>query len=167
MKFNDISKKHYLWLEQKGWNNTTALEAAGMISSEVGEATKECYNNQLTDFFKEEVADIILRTIGLIQRYNIDIDQSLLSQKEDYNQWVEKSNYGGGSILEDLALINGEVSLVINECRGVYIGENFVQRSMQVLLCVIDLSHRVGFSLESEVQKKIKKNYLKLHTRIK
>lgn len=167
IKFNQIAIKHHQWLEEKGWNTTSPLEAAGMIGSEIGEATKECYWNQLTPKFKEEVADIVLRTIGFTQRYNIDIDHSLVIQKPDYDLWVVKSRYGKGSILEDLSLMNGELSLVINECRGLEIGKNFVPTIMQVLLCVIDLANKAQFSLEDEVKNKIEKNYQKLHTRIK
>lgn len=167
MKFNKIAISHHSWLEQKGWNKSTPLESTGMISSEIGETTKECYRNIPSEKFKEEMADIVLRIIGLTQRYNIDIDQSLVSQKKEWDTWVKKSGYGEGSILEDLSLMNGELSLVINECRGEHVGVNFIPTIMQVLLCVIDLSGRVGFSLEVAVTNKINKNVKKPHSRLK
>lgn len=167
MKFNEIARSHHSWLEQKGWNNTTPLESAGMISSEIGETTRECYRNKPTDKFKEEVADIVLRIIGLTQRYNVDIDQGLVDQTPAWQEWVIESGFNEGSVLEDLSLMNGELSLAINECRGEKIGNNFTPTMMQVLLCVIGMAKKYNIDLELELTQKINKNLQKLHSRLK
>lgn len=167
MKLNEIAIFHHQWLGMKGWNNTTPLESAGMIGSEIGEATRECFGNNMTPHFKEEVADIVLRIIGLTQRYNVDIEKGLVDQSNEWNSWVNDSKWGQGSILEDLSLMNGLLSFLINECRGEKIGDRFTQTSMNLLLSVESLSIKCGFNLLEEVNKKIEKNKSKINNRLK
>jgi NTP pyrophosphatase (non-canonical NTP hydrolase) len=70
---NDIADRQYSWLKRMGWTKTNALEDCGLICSEVGEAVNECRGELPTEEFGIELADIILRTLGVARKNNIDI----------------------------------------------------------------------------------------------
>jgi NTP pyrophosphatase (non-canonical NTP hydrolase) len=81
-----ISARHYKWLKAMGWVGvTTPLEQLMLIVSECGEAANECRGKEPTAQFKLELADIILRTLGLAERYNIDMDAAI-KEKMELNQ---------------------------------------------------------------------------------
>jgi NTP pyrophosphatase (non-canonical NTP hydrolase) len=83
MTLNEIAKKHYAWLEKMGWTiGTTPLEQLALITSEIGEAVNECRGNQPTDKLGSELADIILRTVGLSERLGINIEETLYKKME-------------------------------------------------------------------------------------
>jgi NTP pyrophosphatase (non-canonical NTP hydrolase) len=54
-----------------GWHNKTPLEYLALICSEVGEAANECRGVTPSADFGEECADIILRTLDVMQQYRI------------------------------------------------------------------------------------------------
>ena len=66
-----------------GWCGvTTPLEQLALITSEVGEAVNECRGDAPTENFRLELADIILRTCGLAERFDIDIEAAILKKME-------------------------------------------------------------------------------------
>lgn len=78
MRLNTISKKHYEWLKKMGWHRgTTPLEQIALIASEIGEAANECRGKKPTDKLGDELADIILRTLGLAERLKIDMEDKI------------------------------------------------------------------------------------------
>jgi NTP pyrophosphatase (non-canonical NTP hydrolase) len=78
MKLNEVSKKHHEWLKEMGWVGvTTPLEQLALITSEIGEAVNECRGDKPTENFQLELADIILRTLGLAERFNIDMEAAI------------------------------------------------------------------------------------------
>jgi len=80
---NDIAEEHYKWLEKMNWTTgTTPLEQIALIVSEIGEAINECRGEKPTDKLGSELADIILRTLGLSKRLGIDMEKELLSKME-------------------------------------------------------------------------------------
>lgn len=70
---NDIADRQHDWLTRMGWTKTNALEDCGLICSEVGEAVNECRGEQPTEEFGIELADIILRTLGVARKNKINI----------------------------------------------------------------------------------------------
>lgn len=82
MELRDIAIRQHAWLERVGWNNTNPLESLALICSEVGEAANECRGDHPTENFGEELADIILRTVGLAQREGVDIQAAVLAKME-------------------------------------------------------------------------------------
>jgi NTP pyrophosphatase (non-canonical NTP hydrolase) len=94
MKLNDIAEKNYLWVEKMGWHNKTKLEALALVASEVGEAINECRNEQPTDAFGEELADIILRVLDLAHWQGVDMEkeitQKMLKNEQRGNRGRQK-----------------------------------------------------------------------------
>jgi hypothetical protein len=97
----EITTRHYAWLERMGWTTgTIPLEELALIGSEIGEAA-ECVDdsdmrsrllelvevlaravNQArghtsTDKLGAELADIILRTVGLARRLGVDLSTEI------------------------------------------------------------------------------------------
>lgn len=78
MKLNEISDKHHKWLEEMGWvGKLTTIELLMLVVGECGEAANEVRGEAPTEKFKHELADIILRTLGIAKRYNIDIEKAI------------------------------------------------------------------------------------------
>jgi len=89
-----IAGRHYAWLLEMGYvQDTTPLEMLTLIVSEIGEAANECRsrNRVPSDRFGEELADIVLRAIGIMQHYNIPIEETII-RKMGTN--AEKGNKG-------------------------------------------------------------------------
>ena len=87
MNLNDIAKQHYAWLEKMGWTaRTTPLEQIALIASEIGEAVNECRGEKPTDKLGSELADIILRTVGLTERLGINIEEEIIKKMEKNQQ---------------------------------------------------------------------------------
>lgn len=80
MHLKDIAQKNYDWVERMGWHNKTPLEALALVASEVGEAINECRNEEPTEAFAEELADIILRVVDLAQWQGINIEEEVLKK---------------------------------------------------------------------------------------
>jgi NTP pyrophosphatase (non-canonical NTP hydrolase) len=80
----DIIQRHYAWLVRMGYLQATPLESLALIVSEVGEATAECRGERGTirnnEAMAEELADIILRTIGLATHLGYDIEAELIKK---------------------------------------------------------------------------------------
>lgn len=85
MDLNEISKIHQKWLEEMGWVGvSTPLEQLALVASEVGEAVNECRGDQPTENLQYELADIILRVLGIAENQGIDLDSAI--QKKDGNE---------------------------------------------------------------------------------
>lgn len=77
LTISEIAARQHDWLTRMGWTKTTPLEDLALICSEVGEACNECRGEKPTDHLPEELADIILRTLGMAQKLNIDIAKAV------------------------------------------------------------------------------------------
>jgi len=77
MHLAEIADQHYDWLSRMGWLNTTPLEDLALIASEVGEAVNECRGDTPSSHLGEELADIILRTVGMATHHGIDITKAV------------------------------------------------------------------------------------------
>jgi NTP pyrophosphatase (non-canonical NTP hydrolase) len=73
MDINEIADRQHEWLCRVGWMNATPLEDLALIASEVGEAVNECRGEKPTQKLGTELADIVLRTLGMARKLNIDI----------------------------------------------------------------------------------------------
>jgi NTP pyrophosphatase (non-canonical NTP hydrolase) len=79
----EISQKHHKWLKKMGWvGKLSPLEQLMLVVSECGEAANECRGDKPTPNFRLELADIILRTLGLAERYDIDMDRAIQDKTE-------------------------------------------------------------------------------------
>lgn len=88
---NEIADAQYAWLQSVGWTETNALEDLALICSEIGEAANECRGDQPTEDFGTELADIILRVLGLARKQGVDI-QTCIQNKMRLN--AERGNRG-------------------------------------------------------------------------
>lgn len=80
MDINIIMARHIAWLVEQNYRPSTPLEKLALITSEIGEAVNECRNDEVTDQFPLELADIILRVFGTAYTMNIDIERALLDK---------------------------------------------------------------------------------------
>lgn len=83
MRLNDVSKKHYEWLKSMGWVGVaTPLEQVALIMSELGECANECRGEEPTENLRLELADVILRVLGLSERLGIDMEKAIEEKME-------------------------------------------------------------------------------------
>lgn len=71
--FDGLTLIHGNWLAKMGYNKATPLEALALVTSEIGEAVNECRHGQPSDHFGEELADIVLRVMGIASQHKIDL----------------------------------------------------------------------------------------------
>lgn len=85
MSIKELQQKQFEWLKSVGWiGNTTALEDLMLVVSECGEAANEVRGDIPTDNFEVELADIVLRVMGIAAKNNIDL-QSAIENKMAVN----------------------------------------------------------------------------------
>ncbi|EIQ01100.1 putative pyrophosphatase [Opitutaceae bacterium TAV1] len=83
MNLKYIQTKHYQWLESVGWAHaSTPLEQVALIASEIGEAANELRGPEPTARLGSELADIILRTLGLAERLGIDMETEIKAKMD-------------------------------------------------------------------------------------
>ena len=81
LDLNDLADRHADWLKTMGWwKDKTPLEALMLVVSECGEAANEVRGQVPTERFKAELADIILRTLGIAAEHDINIQQAVLNK---------------------------------------------------------------------------------------
>jgi NTP pyrophosphatase (non-canonical NTP hydrolase) len=81
---NDIAEKHEKWLKKMNWwKDKTPLESLMLVVSECGEAANEVRGDIPTDKFEVELADIILRTLGIAAENNINIQQAVWNKMHE------------------------------------------------------------------------------------
>jgi NTP pyrophosphatase (non-canonical NTP hydrolase) len=59
------------------WKNKTNLEALMLVVSECGEAANECRGEAVTDNFGTELADIVLRVLGIAAENDINLVEEI------------------------------------------------------------------------------------------
>lgn len=80
---DDLAEKQLKWLEDMGWvGNTTLLEDLMLVVSECGEAANEVRGEEPTDNFKTELADIILRVMGIAAKQGISLDDAIRAKMQ-------------------------------------------------------------------------------------
>lgn len=72
-----LARLQHEWLQSVGWTKTNALEDLALVASEVGEAVNECRGEQISNGFAFELADIILRVLGIAEKNGIDIEAAV------------------------------------------------------------------------------------------
>lgn len=81
MHISEIQKAHHEWLTEMGWAGvTTPLEQLALVASEVGEAVNECRGSTPTPNLPHELADIVLRVLGLAEQEGINMEAALLDK---------------------------------------------------------------------------------------
>jgi NTP pyrophosphatase (non-canonical NTP hydrolase) len=83
MRLSEIQKNHYEWLKEMNWTGkTTPLEQLALIASEIGEAVNECRGEVPTENLKYELADIVLRSLGMAEQCGIDLEPVIIEKME-------------------------------------------------------------------------------------
>jgi NTP pyrophosphatase (non-canonical NTP hydrolase) len=77
---NEIADRQYEWLVRMGWTETNALEDLALITSEIGEAVNECRGEAPTPEFATELADIILRVVGVAKKNGVNIGEAIAAK---------------------------------------------------------------------------------------
>ena len=80
MTINAVSSEHYAWVCRMGWNNKNTLEQLALVASEVGEAVNECRGEAPTDLLQFELADIVLRVMGVAESLGIDLETAIAAK---------------------------------------------------------------------------------------
>jgi len=81
MQINETAIKQHAWLAEVGWlGKTTPLEDLALICSEIGEAANECRGEKPTSALGSELADIVLRTMGLAVKEGIDLEAEIAAK---------------------------------------------------------------------------------------
>ncbi len=99
MEINEAMVHHYSWLEANGWDDASRpIEKLGLVASEIGEAAAElpeghptrdklmgvveavgkavnaCRKDKPNENFGVELADIVLRVMGIAAFHKIDLE---------------------------------------------------------------------------------------------
>jgi NTP pyrophosphatase (non-canonical NTP hydrolase) len=157
-KINDIAKKHYDWIDSKGWHKSTVLESIGLIGSEIGESIQEVYDNDQEKLVLE-IADIYLRCMDLGVKTNIDLDIKRLEKEEWFNNF-DLLKYGK-SILEQLAYLTIPFAKLANTGRYEVLPKEFEDTLVTFMLSVekiceinkIDLFETVEIKMDINLKK--------------
>jgi len=81
---NDLMEKQKAFIKRMGWwKNKTALESLMLVVSECGEAANEVRGEKPTANFENELADIILRVLGIASENDINIRQAVSNKMTD------------------------------------------------------------------------------------
>ena len=82
MNLNKLSDEiHQLSISKGWWDDTTVQERIFMIGSEVYEAIAELRSGNTLET-KEELIDVLIRTLDVLSWYDYDIDTALLKKHE-------------------------------------------------------------------------------------
>lgn len=148
---NQLAQTHYNWIEAMNWHNATVLESLALIGSEIGETMNECINNQLTEHFGEELADIALRIIdvALVRCNGIDLDHLLLDTEVTW----KTANYEG--YMNEITI---DWAAWVNAGRKPVLEESFTIYLAIVLKRVFIVAEIAKIDLIEEITKKIQKN---------
>ena len=71
-------------MRMEWWGKKTPLESLMLVVSEAGEAANEVRADQPTDHFPEELADIVLRVIGLAAEQNVDLGAAIIKKIDSW-----------------------------------------------------------------------------------
>jgi NTP pyrophosphatase (non-canonical NTP hydrolase) len=81
---NYIGDTTLAWANSVGWGHHTILEDLALLASEVGELVNECRGPNVSDeAFASELADVILRTLGIARKYGVDADAAVLAKMRE------------------------------------------------------------------------------------
>lgn len=82
---NILAAQQLAWLEEMDWvGKTTPLEDLMLVVSECGEAANEVRGDIPTKNFETELADIVLRVMGIAAKNNIHLGYAI-KNKMEYN----------------------------------------------------------------------------------
>lgn len=154
---NELAEKHYIWLQKMGYNNTTNLESAGMILSEVGEAINECDPINL-DNLETELADVILRSVGLLKRFNVNIDKVVKQQTGNWRKWSISKKWNDRNNLEFLALLTSQGVPIINKCRQEVPEPELINDISMLILSTLSIAKKNHLNVYESIINKIEKN---------
>ena len=80
---NYVGDTTLAWANSVGWGDHTTLEDLALLASEVGEAINECRGDAPSDAFADELADVILRVLGIARKHGIDADAVVLAKMSE------------------------------------------------------------------------------------
>lgn len=149
MNLNELAKKQYQWVEDMNWHNKTVLEALALISSEVGEAAYEYLDEQPTDHFGEELADIMLRSLDLACWQNVDLNKEIL---ETSVVWKHTS------IPKMFMQLSYEFGNLVNTARKATLDSSFNKSLSLFIKSVIEIAEFSDVNLEKEILNKMEIN---------
>lgn len=76
---NYVGDATLAWARSVGWGEHSTLEDLALLASEVGECINECRGPTPSDAFATELADVILRALGIARKHGIDVDATVLA----------------------------------------------------------------------------------------
>lgn len=161
---SSIAEKHYTWICKKKWNNSSLLEYLTLVISEIGEASNEVRGIKLSDNFKFELSDIILRILAISEHYSLGINETLFSTPEYINLHY--------STLEQL----GDLIPSVSQCISLYINlepnENIDKLKLKkelsdVILKVCLIAENLHIDIENAITLKMEKNFNTANTSTK
>lgn len=88
ISFRDLVQAHEAWVKAQGWRQTPSepvawrLIALGLVMTEVAEAMNECRAAEPSDKFGEELADIVLRVMGIAAHEGVDLESEIRAKME-------------------------------------------------------------------------------------
>lgn len=81
--FTELQDAHFDWLKSVGWTgNGTNLEKLMLVVSECGEAANEVRGDIPTSNFPTELADIVLRVMGIASENGINLEAAIAAKME-------------------------------------------------------------------------------------
>lgn len=148
---NELAIIHNNWIERMNWHNATVLESLALIGSEIGETMNECLNNQLTENFGEELADIALRMIdvALMRCPGINLEKVL------DNTIVSWKTFSYEGYMNEITI---DWANLVNAGRKTVLEESFSTYLSIVLKRVFVVAQKANIHLIEEIAKKIEKN---------
>lgn len=142
MNLNDLGVKQYQWVEAMNWHNKTVLESLALISSEVGESAYEHLDDEPTEHFGEELADIMLRTLDLGCCEKVDMNKEIANCSI---VWKHKN------IPKMFMQLSYEFGNLVNTARKPVLEESFHKTLGIFIKSVMEIAEFSHIDLEKEI----------------
>ncbi len=157
---NEIAKKHFDWVESRGWHNKSPLESIALIGSEIGEAMEEAFKSN-GELLSLEVADIYLRCMDLAVENNINLDKERKNNSDFYEQF--QWNIFWNNFASYIGYLTIPLAKLANTTRYEELPKEFSEELIKFMLVVEKVAQWNHLELFENVDKKIQINLTKDH----
>lgn len=150
----EIAKRHYEWVKQMNWHESSTLTKLGLIGSEIGESSDECRGLEPTLDLKFELADIVLRIIALTEQHNI----TLIDYDIDNLHALYGDKFKGLNTIESLAVFSIPLGKAVSTHMSDENDPLFWDHLLDIISYTYLLADSLNIDLNEVIQEKITKN---------
>jgi hypothetical protein len=154
-----IAETHYKWVVEMNWTKSSVLSKLTLVGSEIGEAADECRGSTLSDNFKYEISDIVLRILALTEEHAIPVGD--LNLTPEYVNDLHTSTFKNLNNLDALSIFIVKLGHAISEYIRYGLSNNFWKFLFSIIEYSYFISYKNNIDLNDVMQNKIAKNIIR------